>query len=418
MLSNDIRSLLKNASHLGLLQGLNFLIPLLTVPYLLRVLGVENFGLLSFATVVCGYLALVADYGFNLSATREVAVARDDKAELNRIVTSVYIIKFVLLLLGFLVLLALTQFVVLFEGIDTLVYLSFLLVIGQALFPVWLFQGLERMDFISAVTAFLRAGFGLSVFVFVQSESDLLLVPVLGALGYIASAVWALWRAYSVLNVTPVRVSRGDIVARLRSGWHVFTSTIAMSLYTLSGTLFLGLFAGPAAAGYFAACERLIAALKGAYQPFSQALYPFLAFKLNTTTNNHRFLRRLLAALTLGMLTLCGALFLFSDLVAVLVFGSETSAQGEGLILTLAFVPLAVALSNLFGIQLMLNLGYQRQFSRIIWGGALVGLSLNAIMAKFFGASGVAGVLLGIEVGIAIAMGWFITTRRVGFWKS
>jgi PST family polysaccharide transporter len=103
---------LKNFFSLAILQGLNYILPLLTLPYLIRVLGAEKFGLLAFATAIIGYFIVLTDYGFNFTATREVSLNIENNEKLNEIFSSVMIIKFMLFIIS---LFLLTILVIAFE---------------------------------------------------------------------------------------------------------------------------------------------------------------------------------------------------------------------------------------------------------------------------------------------------------------
>ena len=178
---------LGNFLSLATLQGLNYILPLLTLPYLVRVLGAEKFGLIAFATAVVGYFIVLTDYGFNFSATREVANYRDDKNKLVEIFSSVMIIKVSLLLISFIILLFLIFF---FEkiGNDALLYvLTFGSVVGQVLFPVWFFQGVERMKYITIINIISKTIFTVAIFLLVKQTSDYLLVPLLTSVGIIVA---------------------------------------------------------------------------------------------------------------------------------------------------------------------------------------------------------------------------------------
>src|SRR5215470_2218422 len=143
--STTRRKLLGNMFWLYALQGLNYVIPLAVLPYLVRVLGIEGYGLIAFAQAFAQYFVILTDYGFNLSATKRIALARDNRQEVSRIFWSVILVKTLLMLLGALVMGAIVLSIPRFRADAPLYAIAYIAVVGSVLFPLWLFQGMEQM---------------------------------------------------------------------------------------------------------------------------------------------------------------------------------------------------------------------------------------------------------------------------------
>jgi len=158
-------------------------------------------------------------------------------------------------------------------------FITFGMVIGQVLFPVWLFQGMERMKYITYLNIGAKAIFTVCIFIFVQEQADYLLVPLLTAMGFIVAGVWSLYLVKKEFKVSFVWQTTATLKFQLAEGWHVFFSSMAISLYTISTTFILGLFTNNTVVGYFAAADKIVQAVKGLYTPVSQAIYPLIGKK-------------------------------------------------------------------------------------------------------------------------------------------
>lgn len=275
--TEDKKRLMSNFFSLSVLQGANYILPLITLPYLVRVLGVEYFGLLAFAAATVTYFSILTDYGFNLTATREISIHRDNKAKVIEIFSSVMTIKVILMFVSFLLL---TILVFSFEKFskDALVYfLTFGTVVGQVLFPIWFFQGMEQMKYITYLNILSKVIFTIAIFLFVQEQSDFYLVPLLTSVGFLVAGIWSLYLVKKEFGVWFELQTIDTIKHHLIEGWHVFVSRIYVNLYIGTNTILLGIFTNNTITGYYAIAEKIILAIGGIFDPFNQTMFPYLA---------------------------------------------------------------------------------------------------------------------------------------------
>src|SRR4030095_6302550 len=275
-LSSSKNQLRENIFSLFVLQGSNYLLPIITVPYLVRILGPEKFGLIAFAQAFKQYFILLTDYGFNLSATRNIALSRDDPQKVAEIFNSVMIIKLGFMLLSFLLISLIIQTIPKFKT-DWQVYLvTFVTVIGNVLFPVWLFQGLERMKHITVLNITSKVLATIAIFIFIRSKEDYILSAFIQASGPLMSGLLGLGALLKMISFQWRLPTVEELKTTLVDGWHLFISIAAISLYTTSNMLVLGLVTNNATVGYFSAADKIIKAAQGLLSPISQAFFPYI----------------------------------------------------------------------------------------------------------------------------------------------
>lgn len=395
-IENKNKKLRSNVLSLTTINAANFILPLLAVPYLVRVLGVELYGLLALATATNMYFLVLSDYGFTLTATRDVAVNSCSQEKLNKIYSSVMITKLVLSLIGFLILM-IVVFSINKMAKDYEIYLlSFGVVIGQSIFPVWFFQGMEKMKYISVINMSVKALFLFSIFIFVKSKDDILLAVFFNSIGYILSGLLAQYYLFKVFKVRFQLPRKSEIIQCLIDGWHVFISRVAVVFYTSSNVFVLGMLTNNMAVGYYAVAEKAVAAIATIGSIINQAVFP----KLSQVWKNDslRYLENfylVLKILTVAMLCVAIGIFLFSDTIIYILSGSFNN-DSIIVLRILAITVLLIPLGGLFTQNFVLR-DKSKYVTRTTIYTCLFNLSLVFILIDKFGVLGLAITVLSVQ---------------------
>jgi O-antigen/teichoic acid export membrane protein len=405
--------LVRNVLALSVIQGANMVLPLVTLPHLLRTLGAEQFGILTFCQSVVAYGILLTEYGFGLTGTQQVARSQRDPGAVSTAFWSVQSAK-VMLALGSMVLLQLAVLAVpQFRAHSGVMFACSVEIIATALSGSFLFQGLEKMNLLAVASVLIRALSVPAILFLVRTTDDTETAAwintgaaMLGAL----ATVLMIWRYRLVHWVAP---SMQGVQRALDEGLHVFLSTAAISLYTTTNKVALGFLSGTTSVGIFGAADKIRYAVQRLLGPPSQALYPRITSVM--AEDRDAGLRLVSKAMwILGGITfaLSVALYVSSPWIvgAVMGPGFEDSIP---VLRCLSPLPFVVALSGVFGIQTMLPLGMKREFTRIVVASGLVNLVLLAALAPKFGAMGAAAAVLITETLVTIAMAWALQGRGV-----
>lgn len=403
--------LIKNFSWLSFLHISNYLFPLITVPYVVRILGVENYGLANFAIAFSLYFVTISDYGFNLSATREIALHKNDQNELNVIFNSVLFIKIFLFIISIIIFLLLATKVDLFRRHFFLYIIAISGVLGNVLFPSWFFQGIEKMNLITFFSIAIKILFVISIFIFVTNKNDIDIYLIVNSASSIIMGFITVLYAYYRLGIKFLIPTKIAIIKQLKEGYHLFISSVSINLYTSSNTFLLGILAGNQAVGLFTGANKIREAYQGLIANFGRTFYPHITqqFQINKQIafNQIKKFSRIVLTLSFGSGLI---LFIFSKEIVLIVLGNEFM-EAISLLRIMAFVPAVITISNIYGIQMMLNLGYKKQFNRIILFAAIVNFIFMFSLVPLIGAEGAAISTLGTEVFVSSAMFLFIYNK-------
>lgn len=398
------RRLLENIAALSVVQLLNYVAPLITVPYLVRILHPAQFGLLAFSQGIVLCFSVITDYGFDFTATRAIAANRRDGAAIRRIAWTTLCAKFLLLFASACVLTLLVATVPKLRETPQLFAVSFLYVLGTAMFPVWLLQGLEELKVAALAMCIARMLIVPALFFFVRHAGDYVTAAALQASVEVvatAIAVPIMWRRVDLRWLAP---TRADLSHSFRVGWPLFLSTSSLYLSASSTPVILGFVSTKAEVGYYSAAEKLIRACAALLGPANQALYPRIAAtKVQSDALALKLIRRSL--LFLGGISLCISLlvFCFADSVCRLVLG-PAFVPSIYLLKWMAPLPFLSALLSVLGTQTMLAFEMDSVMSRILLQGSILAFPLTLLLAWKFGALGAAMATVTVSVFMVAAM--------------
>jgi len=406
----NYKILLENFTSLSILQILNYFIPLITLPYLVRVLGPANFGLVNFATAFIAYFITIVDYGFNLSAPKQISIHRDDKEKLNEIFNAVITIKFLLTIVSFMILYLLVISVPFFNQNDSVYYLTFLLVIGNTFFPFWFFQGIEKMKYITIISSVVKVASVFFIFFLVDKQEDYLVLIGINGVTQIIIALIGILVLFTKFDIRFRIQSIKTIKQYFLSGSSLFLSSAAINLYTTTNTFILGLFSNNTIVGYFTAADKIRQAIQSLYSIISQVIYPHLSrlFNLSLQEGLH-FINKIIKYVGSILLILSIIVFFTAEQIVITVLGIE---YYESIIILriISFVPLITFISNIYGIQIMINMNYERNFGRIIISAAIINLLFSFTLVPFLYAVGTSLSILLTEIFVTSSV--FLFVRR------
>lgn len=393
----------RNFGALMVLQGGNYVIPLLLVPYLVRVLGLDVFGTWMFVFSFVVIARVCVSYGFDLTATRTVAsIGRGDPAQLSSLLADIVLVRLLIWLATFAFAMALTVPVEALRDLRPLMAIAFLILIGDVLLPVWLYQGLETMG----TLVWVRLGAKLAnlalVIAFVRGPEDVLLVPLLEAATAIAGGLIALAIAARRFALVPALPHPSRIARQIKDGGPVFLATAAVQLYTTLNMIVLGFLAGPAAVGAYAIAEKVYVALRGLLTPFVQAIFPAMS-RFHETAHDvfiahyHavlRYLALILIAAGIALFALAGML--------VWILAGEANADATTTLQVFA-LSMPFALGS-FLAPMVVARGRNMTLMQVTLIGGALGLALCPLLAWAYGAPGAAGGFLIVQAFNSVAL--------------
>ena len=378
--TNENKRLVANFFSLVVLRGFQFLIPLITLPYLVRTIGIENFGLVNFALSLCIYFGAIIQFGFGITATREISRHRDDPIKLAQIYSVTLTASISLALVSAALFTAIVLSFEKFNNNLDLYFFTFVFIVFQSLFPIWFFQGMEKMKYITFLSLSASVFFLVTLFVFVKQKDDFVLVPMLNAISAMMTFIFALVLIKKQFKIDYMIPEWQEIKKIYTEGNHAFITQLVPNLYTNSVTFFLGFFAGNAVVGLFVSASKIIDAVGSTAYIFSNACLPLLSRNID----RHNAFQKIMLAVGLALTIV---LIAATEKITTFMYGSINN------IVTLYVQALALAIPLIFiqityGSNYLMLTGNEKQFKSIVLLASVGSLFYSTPLIYIYGAWG------------------------------
>lgn len=418
-LKNKIKTLtktvvFKNFSALMILQFGNTALALLIMPYLINVLGISNYGLYSFAFAISMYLVILTDYGFGFTGVRLISIHRDDVDKVSSIFHSIQVIKIMILIIVLVIYsIAIISIDVLYVNKE-LFFLSYGILIGQTIVPVWFFQGMEKMKFITIVNIIIRLTAIILIVIFVKKPEDINIAIASQALSFSFAGLLSIYIAYSRFNLNYSVPKVSEISNLLINNRHMFFSSISLSIYKNFNVVLLGFLSTNTEVGIYSAAEKIIKAIQSLIAPLSQAIFPNMSLKFSKLKSREAIAKlfNLSKYYLIPLSSLILLLILFENyLVSFLGITDNTFSKVFYVLLP---VIIFGSLNYLLGIVGLVNLNKEKWFNRATITGGIINLLLCWLLSESYGAIGSAVALFVAELTVfLLVMNYLVKIKNI-----
>lgn len=374
----------------GVLQVANYLIPFLVLPIISRILGATLFGSVSYAQNIVSYLTLLVNFGFEYSATRQIALAGEDREAKRRIFWAVLSVKALLLLLSFAILAILPLFIPRITADPALYIYTALINVGIVLFPTWYLQGEQQMDKMAWANFFIKLLGAALVLLLVREASAYRLYPLLLSVASILVGGCALIYVIRHFGLGGFVCTREALREVVSPSWPIFLNNLFGSLYTTVNMTLLGIYVADNIVGYFSAAQKLVMALiMVVVLPVSISVFPEISRRFEESKESGiAFLKRAMLYAGSAAVVVSLATYLVAPLAIRIVYGADFTPAVQ-ILRWLSPIPFLVMTATLLTIQGLYGIGLQRYAPWVGFTLAVVCITMNMILIPRMGVAAV-----------------------------
>lgn len=404
------KAIISNFSYLSLLQFINLLLPLIAYPYLIETLGSEVFGKVIFAQAIIGYFVILVNFGFNITGVSAISKCRGSRLKMSIIFSSIFFIKILLFLITTIVIISSTYLMGLSKDNSLLVCLTLWMCLYDIVIPIWYFQGIEQMKYITLLTLVMKLFFLGLILIFIKDATDYLKVPIINGCGTLVTGLLAGFIIVCKHKITIMIPRARWMLNELKSALPIFISNISIQLYVATNKVVLGVFLGMKEVALYDLIEKILSVLRIPQIIFTQTVFPKISREKNIG-----FIKKTFKLSFLVNILVFVVAFIIADFL-IKVLGGESLESGVSILRILLVTIPVTALSNVLGVQTLIPFGFSKEFSRGIIISCIFYFILLAIIWLFseFTIFNVSYSIVATEIFVALIL--FHFCRKFKLW--
>jgi O-antigen/teichoic acid export membrane protein len=411
--SKSNKQLTKNVLALTIVQIAGYLLPLISVPVVSRIIGPGKYGILNFAAACTMYFILLVTYSFDYTATRKIARDPDNERYRSIVFSEVFFTQCLLFVFSTLAFIAMLCAVPELKTNRIVFIFTYFTCIATLFTQNWLFQAMQDLSKIALFNLISKLLFTVAILLVVRKNEDYIWQPFLIGIIQILVSAWCFIWAFKKYRIKFVKVSVARCINVLFEDRVVFFSLVFVTLYSSTNTVILGLYQSAEQVGYYTAAQRLIVVAQAVLvMPLAQAFYPFAGKAFGEGREQGLRVVQKMVPLIIVVLGLASIVMLVIGPSVIRIFYGHKFEPAIPVFELLTIVPLIYSLNNVFGIQIMMNLGLDKLFFRITASAGIFSVLLNLLTIKRWGYMGSTINWLVTETFLLIAM--YVILRRKG----
>jgi flippase wzx len=393
--------------------GTQMLFPLITFPYVCRVIEADGIGQINFFQSIISYISLFTCLGIPMYAIREIARDRNDVVQMNRTAMEILLLHSMLTLVGYAIVAILCLTVPQIQVNIPLFLILSLTIFFTAIGCEWFYQGIEDFKYITIRGLIIKTVSVVLLFIFVKSKTDLLYYGCYTVFGVLGGNIFNFFRLRKYIHRENIIFSELHVKRHVKPVLKVFSFSVVTSIYLQLNTVLLGFLKNALAVGYFAAATKVMQMLLTMSACLGSVMMP-RASHLIAENKEDEFNRLIQKSydftLAIALPMTIGLIFCAPSLITALCgVKFEHSILPSQII---APIILMVAISNVFGIQVLFPKGKINIVTLCCGIGAVADLILNLCLIPIFSYIGTSIAYLGAEVATTVSM-YFIGRKYI-----